>query len=163
MKNPAAGGSGVETSSNFPESLLGHPDYSRAPPSPLPAVGRVGRQQRQQQQAAGDTMAQTAPTPLRSLLEIAWKCLTVSPRQRLIYAQTPLGSTGFHIVSRISLALQEPAWRLEPRRPIIGRPVKGLGGTLPPEDADAGTKGEGGRCPGGPRLPRSGPIRGEGG
>src|SRR2546423_14302823 len=114
MKIPASGDSGVEISSNFLEGLLFHPDYSRSPPSPLPPVGRVGRQQQQQQQAAGDTMAQTAPAPLRILLEIVWKRLTVSPRRHFIYAQTEVGSTGFHIVTRISLALPEPAWRLAP-------------------------------------------------
>jgi hypothetical protein len=73
MKNPAAGGSGVEISSNFLESLLNHPAYSKDPPSPLPPVGRVGRQQQQQQQETGDTLAQAAITPLWNLVEPAWK------------------------------------------------------------------------------------------
>ena len=53
-------------------------------------------------------MAQTAPAPLRSFLEIVWKRLTVSPRRHLIYAQTPRGSTGFHMVGRIFEATSLP-------------------------------------------------------
>src|SRR5439155_18570776 len=101
IKNPAAGGSGVEISSNFLEGLLRRPEYSKDPPCPLPPVGRVGRQQQQQQQAAEDTMAQAAATPLRSLFNSAFNRLTVSPRRLVIYAQRCTGSTGFYIATRI--------------------------------------------------------------
>jgi len=53
-------------------------------------------------------MAQTALAPLRSFLEIVWKALTVFPRRRLIYAQIPGGSTGFHTVGRF---LGSPRYR----------------------------------------------------
>ena len=70
-KKPTAGGSGFGISSwNFLEGLLLHLGYSTDPPGPLPPVGRFGRQQQQQQQVAGETMAQAATAPLRSVLEM---------------------------------------------------------------------------------------------
>src|SRR5262245_27489287 len=52
----------------------------------------MGRQQ-QQQQAAGDAMAQTAASPLRSILKFPWNWLTVSPRRHHLYSQSGDGST----------------------------------------------------------------------